>query len=258
MPMKPNIRLLIALSLTSALATLHAETLLLRDGRRVTGTFVKGDSREVQFLGEDGQNRSYKVEEIQSIAFKAAGPAAADGLRRRPLAAPPAAVVVPAGAKLTLRMLEGIDSDVNSAGQKFRASLDDPLVVEGRTVAERGADATVQVVRVEQSGRFTGRDEVSLELIEITVSGKPYQVASSYAEVASAARGKRTAEIVGGTAAVGAIIGAIAGGGKGAAIGATTGAGAGAVVQVVTRGQRVKIAPEARLDFALKQPLSVQ
>jgi hypothetical protein len=63
--------------------------------------------------------------------------------------------------------------------------------------------------------------------------------------------------VVGGTAAFGAIIGAIAGGGKGAAIGAASGAGAGAAVQAV-RGAKVKIPSETRLEFTLKQPLVVQ
>ena len=58
---------------------------------------------------------------------------------------------------------------------------------------------------------------------------------------------------MGGTAALGAIIGAIAGGGKGAAIGAVSGAGVGAAAQVITKGQTVKIPSESRLTFALRQ-----
>ena len=62
--------------------------------------------------------------------------------------------------------------------QKFQASLDNPLVVDERIVVERGADVTVQVVRVEQSGKFVGRDEEALELSNITIGGKKYAVAS--------------------------------------------------------------------------------
>jgi hypothetical protein len=61
--------------------------------------------------------------------------------------------------------------------------------------------------------------------------------------------------VIGGTAAVGAIIGAIAGGGKGAAIGGLAGAGAGTTAQVITKGQRVKIPSETRLTFTLDQPV---
>jgi outer membrane lipoprotein SlyB len=97
-----------------------------------------------------------------------------------------------------------------------------------------------------------------MDLYDITINGKKYPVATSYAEVQSDSRTGRTAKVVGGTAAVGAIIGAIAGGGKGAAIGAASGAGAGTAVQVLTKGQRVKIPSESRLEFTLKQPLVVE
>jgi len=67
----------------------------------------------------------------------------------------------------------------------------------------------------------------------------------------SSSRGKRTAKVVGGTAALGTIIGAIAGGGKGAAIGLGAGAATGAGVEILTKGQRVKIPSETRLTFML-------
>jgi len=72
---------------------------------------------------------------------------------------------------------------------------------------------------------------------------------------AGESRTNRTAKVVGGTAALGAIIGAIAGGGKGAAIGGLSGAAAGGAVQVLTKGQKVRIPSETRLSFTLQQPL---
>jgi len=56
---------------------------------------------------------------------------------------------------------------------------------------------------------------------------------------------------------LGAIIGAIAGGGKGAAIGTIAGAGAGGAVQVLTHGQQIRIPSETTLDFRLEAPLTV-
>jgi hypothetical protein len=70
-------------------------------------------------------------------------------------------------------------------------------------------------------------------------------------------RGEQSAKVVGGAAAVGAIIGAIAGGGKGAAIGAGAGGAAGAGAQVITKGQRVKIPSETRLTFTLENAVSL-
>jgi len=66
---------------------------------------------------------------------------------------------------------------------------------------------------------------------------------SDYSE-AGASRGNRTAATVGGGAALGAIIGAIAGGGTGAAVGAASGAAVGTGVQIMTKGQVIRIPPK--------------
>lgn len=164
---------------------------------------------------------------------------------------------VPSGTRITVRMIEPVDSDRSSAGQTFRASLDEPVVVNGQTLIPSGADAMVRVVDIRQGGRIRGSEEVSLQLSEIRVGGRSYPVNTDYAEAASSARGSQSAKVIGGTAVVGAIIGGIAGGGSGAAIGAASGAAAGTGIQAV-RGQRVRIESEARLDFTLAQPLTVR
>ena len=56
---------------------------------------------------------------------------------------------------------------------------------------------------------------------------------------------------------MGAIIGALAGGGKGAAIGATSGAALGGASEVLTSGQQVKIPSETRLTFRLQTPVQI-
>ncbi|HEY7615381.1 MAG TPA: hypothetical protein VH744_01145, partial [Terriglobales bacterium] len=68
----------------------------------------------------------------------------------------------------------------------------------------------------------------------------------------------RTAEMVGGGAALGTLLGAVAGGGKGAVIGAIAGAAAGGTAQVLTKGKEIKVPAESTLQFRLDQPLSLQ
>jgi outer membrane lipoprotein SlyB len=96
-----------------------------------------------------------------------------------------------------------------------------------------------------------------LELTRIVIDGKDYPVVSSDYTLQGKGRGSNTAKKVGGGAVAGAIIGAIAGGGKGAAIGAGVGSAAGAGVQVLTRGQQVKVPSETVLEFRLQQPATV-
>lgn len=195
-------------------------------------------------------------------AVPAGSPASASAPAAAPAPAAPApprprTVQVPVGTIVTVRMIDGVDSATNHAGEIFHASLDAPIVVDNEVIVPAGADAYVKLVEAKSAGRMTGRSELSLELNRIQFQGKTYSVETAAYSQAGSSRGKRTAATVGGGAALGALIGAVAGGGKGAAIGAAVGAGAGTGVQAATKGQQIKIPSETRLDFRLEQPLEI-
>jgi len=188
------------------------------------------------------------------VARAAEAPAAA------PAPAParqPEHVTIPAGTVITVRMIDRIDSSRNRPGEEFAATIDAPVVVDDRVVIRRGADARVRLVESRSAGRMTGRSELHVELVGLAIGAQSYAVETGMIEKAGASRGKRTAETVGGGAALGALIGAIAGKGKGAAIGGAIGAGAGTAVQASTKGEQVQIPPETKLDFTLRAPLTL-
>jgi hypothetical protein len=170
---------------------------------------------------------------------------------------PPQQVTIPAGTVVSIRMIDGIDSERNKAGEEFAASLAVPVVVDNQVVIPEGSDARVRLVQASTSGRMSGQSELQIELIQLSVNGTPYSVRSGYYQQVGASRSKRTAETVGGGAVLGALIGAIAGHGKGAAIGAGVGAAAGAGAQAATKGQQVKVPPETKIEFTLKAPVTV-
>ncbi|HEX9222024.1 MAG TPA: BON domain-containing protein [Candidatus Acidoferrales bacterium] len=184
-------------------------------------------------------------------------PAAAAAAPAPPPPPQPVTVTVPANTVITIRTIDNIDSKTNHAGEVFKASLDAPIVVDNKVIVPSGADAYVKLASASSAGHITGRSELGLELTSIVFQGKTYSVVSSDVKQSGASRGKRSAETIGGGAALGALIGAVAGGGKGAAIGAAVGGGAGTGVQVLTKGQQVKIPSETRLDFTLQQPLDI-
>jgi len=155
-------------------------------------------------------------------------------------------------------MIDGVDSSKNHVGDIFHASLETDLGGNDVIVARKGTDVFGRLAEAREAGHISGSSELQLELTRIVVDGKNYPVVSSNYELKGKGRGSNTAEKVGGGAVAGAIIGAIAGGGKGAAIGATAGSAAGAGVQVLTRGQQVKIPSETLLEFRLQQPVSIQ
>jgi hypothetical protein len=154
-------------------------------------------------------------------------------------------------------MIDDIDSSRDTVGQTFRASIDEAVTVGERTVIPRGADVLVKLVEDKQSGKLTGKTELTLDVMSVMVNGRMTDVRTEEVNRASASRTGKTGQVVGGTAALGAVIGAIAGGGKGAAIGAVSGAAAGGAVQVLTRGEKVKIPSETRLTFTLQQPIRI-
>jgi len=174
-----------------------------------------------------------------------------------PAPKPPETVTIPAGAVVTIRMIDPIDSSRNQAGEQFAASLDAPLVVGDRVVVQRGADARVRLVNAQSAGSMTGRSELRLELVSLTVNGKAYTTQSGYYEQHGASRGTRTAETVGVGAVLGALLGGLLGHGKGAAIGSAVGAGTGTAVEASTKGEQVKVPAETKLDFTLKEPVDV-
>lgn len=171
--------------------------------------------------------------------------------------AAPAEVTIPEGTRLTVRLIDPVDTAKNKEGDTFRASLNAPVVIHEKTVIPKDTDVTARLVSAKSAGRFAGSSSVVLTLDTIAVGGKKYAVQTGEFTRQGASRGSRTAKVVGGTAAVGAVIGAIAGGGKGAAIGAAAGAGAGTGVQAVTKGQQVKLPSETLLEFELAAPLTV-
>lgn len=169
----------------------------------------------------------------------------------------PKNVVIPASSTVSIRMIDGIDSKVNHAGEIFHASLDAPLVVGDSVVVPRGADVYVRLTSASSAGHMKGKSELHLELLKMDFQGRSYDLASdTYTEVGSS-RGANTAKKVGGGAIAGALLGGLLGGGRGAAIGAGVGAGGGAVYQGATKGKQVKIPAETKLDFQLSQPVTV-
>jgi hypothetical protein len=244
-----------------------ADTLELKDGRVLDGRYLGGTQAVVRFE-VSGEVQSFNVTEVVALTFTGgsgnATPAArkttaplATGYAQNNAAPSGGSVTIPAGQTLLVRMIDGIDSSKNHVGDVFHASLETDLNVNDVLVAHKGTDVYGRLANAQEAGHISGSSELQLELTRLVIDGKDYPVVSSDYTLKGKGRGKNTAEKVGGGAAVGAIIGAIAGGGKGAAIGAGVGAGAGGAVQVLTRGQQVKVPSETLLEFRLQQPATV-
>jgi len=168
----------------------------------------------------------------------------------------PTGVTLSAGTNFVVRMIDAVDSETNRVGQTFRATLDQPVMMDGKTIIPRGTDVVVKLTDSKQSGKLTGKAELALQLQSVSINGSMVDINTQTVDKESASRGEKTAKVAGGGAVLGGIIGAVAGGGKGAAIGAGAGAATGAGVEMATSGQHVKIPSETRITFVLDNPVS--
>jgi len=170
----------------------------------------------------------------------------------------PQTVTIPAGTIITVRLRDTLRASRASTDDPFHATLDQPLIVEGMVLAERGTMQRGRVTESVAAGRVKGRAALTLELTQLVTSdGQKVDIhTESYRKEAGSGL-KSDAAKAGVMAGIGAAIGAIAGGGKGAAIGAGVGGAAGAGSVLATKGQDAEIPSETRLTFRLKEPVTL-
>lgn len=162
-------------------------------------------------------------------------------------------VVLPSGTLLPVRLSEEINTANAQPNQVFHATLVNNVNYDNYMLIPRGTVFLGRVISAKSAGRFAGYPELSIELTGFTIDGPdgPQKVSVITEPISSQGpkgRGKNTAEKAGGVAALGAIIGAVAGGGKGAAIGALSGGAVGAGMNI-KRGKQIDLKPEQLLQF---------
>ena len=174
------------------------------------------------------------------------------------MAKPPARQVeLPSGTAVTVRLDQGLSTARNREGDKFAASLDEPVVEGGKEVLPKGTKFTGHVTTSDASGRLKGRGVLGITLDSFEWKGQNYPVATSLDTRTTESHKKRNIEMIGGGAGLGALIGGLAGGGKGAAIGAGAGAAAGTGTAAVTGKKQVEVPAETVFQFRLKNPVQV-
>ncbi len=244
-----------------------ADTLELKNGSRINGKFLGGTDSEISFqVGSTVQK--YDVADIASLKFDSEAAATAPApqpqsslpdnpMASAPVEMKPASATIPAGTRISVRTIDAIDSTTNLVGDRFQASLEEPLMFAGVVVVAQDALVYGRLTQSKESGTFTGRSQLRLELTGIVVKGKLVPVVTGEYEVTGKSRGASTAKRTIGGAALGALIGGVADGGQGAAVGAGIGAGAGAGSEIITGGDQVKVPSETLIDFTLQQDVSI-
>src|SRR6266851_4867158 len=158
---------------------------------------------------------------------------------------------LPGGTNLPVRISEHLNSEKANVGDSFHGTLAKAVVVNGRTLVPKGADISGEVVYVERSGRLSTPGELHLALRTLHFGGRTYEVAAETFVIKGVSHTKGNVTKIGGGTALGAIIGALAGGGKGAAIGAGVGAAAGTGAAAATGKKPADVESEAVLTWVV-------
>src|SRR5579884_232615 len=166
-------------------------------------------------------------------------------------------LVVPANTSIYIRLQQGISSTTAQPGQSFSATLDEPLEIDGQTLAPRGTAVTGKIVAARESGHLHNSGYLRITLASMTVNGKTVPLQTNSVFVSGGSYKKRNLAFIGGGAGGGALMGALIGGGKGAAIGSAAGAAGGTTAAYASGKKEVGFVAERRLGFRLTQPLNI-
>lgn len=164
---------------------------------------------------------------------------------------------VPEGAKISVVTDQAVSSKTAKIGQTVTGTVSQDVTSSGKVVIPKGSAVKLTVSSVQASGRLSTPAKLYLRLRTVTVGGKTYTFATSSAGRTEGGKGKRDAGFIGGGAAGGAVIGALAGGGKGAAIGAAAGAGAGTAGAAATGKKDIEYPAETRLAFTTRAAVAI-
>ena len=165
------------------------------------------------------------------------------------LGAMAAAQSIPAGTRITVRTGTEITSATAKAGEKWNGTLAQDVTVKGKAIAHKGDAVSGTVSLAKSSGRLHAPGLLSVRLIAIQTGGKSTPVSSLSYHIAGKDQKKSSMIKGGGGLAAGALIGALAGGGKGAAIGALAGGAAGTGLAAATGKREAVIPAESAITF---------
>lgn len=234
---------LVAALIVLAAAAARADTLVLKNGKVLQGTF-KGGTEAIIGFEADGKVQQVAVADVVSLTIspRPAPPAAA--------AAPAAAqgpVTLPAGTKLMVKLEKSVNTQANQAGSSISGFLDLDLTANGVVVAPRGSKLYGKVVKSD-GGRIIGQPIIAIQYTDLVIRNQSFPIMTD----PIGAEGDRSGAVK--KVAAGALIGAAIDGGHGAGTGALVGGG----VAVLAGGRHIQIAAGTLAEIYLKQPLTIQ
>lgn len=183
-------------------------------------------------------------------------------------------LTVPAGTKLLMRLKSGVNTKSAKPGDGVYLETDFPVSINNTMAIPPGTYVQGVIDNVKRSGRIKGRAEVLFHFTTLIFpNGYTVSVPGSVDNVPGADNSKvinkegsvqadgtkgKDAGTIAGPAAEGAIIGALARGGKGALIGSGIGGAAGLAEVLFTRGNEINYPAGTPVEMVLQRPLTLE
>jgi hypothetical protein len=163
----------------------------------------------------------------------------------------PDPITIPEGATLPLVLETAISSATSRSGDLVVARLAEDVRVGEKVVVPAGTEVRGLVTAAVPAGRVKGLARLAFDFDTLVLKGKEHSIGTKPVDITAANSHKRDAVIIGGGAGAGAVIGAIAKGGKGAAIGGLIGGATGTGVVLTTKGKEVELGTGSRVTVRL-------
>ena len=242
---------------SSLMSQASGDTLQLKDGTALQGSFAGGDAQTIRFTTAQGV-LSVPRDKALVLTFTPAAPApptppsskpAPVAVQAPPPLQKPTTVTIPAGTTLMISMASQVSSN-DKAGRRFTAKLAANLMAGGIAAAPAGTTVYGRVTKSRQAGRLVGKSELELSLTDINVGGKMYPLMTTNFAEAGKGSFRKTARNAG--------MGALVGGAFGDRDDARKGAAIGVGVSVLRKGNSVVVPAGATLEFRMTQPLTIK
>jgi hypothetical protein len=163
----------------------------------------------------------------------------------------PAPITVPEGTTFPLVLETAMSSATSQSGDRVVARLAEDVRVGEKVVVPAGSEVRGRVVAAVPSGQVKTRARLAFDFETLVLDGKEHSIGASAIDITARDTHKKDAATIGIGAGAGAIIGAIANGGKGAAVGTLIGGAAGTGVVLANTGKEVQLGSGTRVTVRL-------
>ena len=163
----------------------------------------------------------------------------------------PNPITVPEGATFALVLETAMSSATSRSGDLIVARLADDVKFGEKVVVPSGSEVRGRVTAAVPSGRVKTRARLAFDFDTLVLDGKEHPIGTGAVDITARDTHKKDAATIGIGAGAGAIIGAIAKGGKGAAIGTLIGGAAGTGVVLTNTGKEVELGTGSRVTVRL-------